>query len=561
MANITVEDFADFNNSSPTNSPDSPGHTADLIDHGLEDDEVSVSGSARNSSDPDEAVFDQPSRHSSPRTSNGSDNDMSILESPNTSQRHPSSPPTPPKTRSRFRNPSSVRAMQTDITPPHISIPSSRPRKSLYTPSRQPTPRSLRSQNSAIRCTPSKLSPSKRMKKEYPLVLLHITLLPLPSHYTPSILEEVLPPTILENWTLLREKLTSTVLERGVLIPHPREDYDLLEERLLESLELKQPRILKCGHFHLSAEEAQEIEDKDSGAEDSDTENDADICPDCHRRIRDGSHGDTGTGSRRWDIKIFAANGLMRAGAWGAAWKEMERVDVEVLPWMEEHIKRELDFRREEEQRLKSEQQAQAREEGIGGLDDERLKEIYGQNVNTQDFVDGLVNEDPVQRDAAIRPPKRRRSSSSSSPTASNRQRSSPREEIPLWHLLRNYLYLAAQDRRNLAIFLLSALVLFLTTMGGGFSSKPPAAPPQSLNPLASHDILPTPAVNIASSATETLSNAAIVVENSASSSIPSLASEAKEQEGPAEEPGDAESEAHFWTESAEETASELLSD
>ena len=400
------------------------------------------------------------------------------------------------------------------------------------------------------------------MKKEYPLVLLHITLLPLPSHYTPSILEGVLPPTILENWTLLREKLTSTVLERGVLIPHPREDYDVLEERLLESLELKQPRILKCGHFHLSPEEAEDIGNVDSGAEDSDTENDADICPDCHRRIRDGSHGDTGTGSKRWDIKIFAANGLMRAGAWGAAWKEMERVDVEVLPWMEEHIKRELDFRREEEQRLKGEQQAQARDEGVGGLDDERLREIYGQSVNTQDFVDGLFNEDPVHRDAAIWPPKRRLSSSS--PKASNRQRRSPREEIPLRHLLRNYLYLAAQDRRNLAIFLLSALVLFLTTMGGGFSSKPPAAPPpppQSLNPLASHDLLPTPAVDIASSATQALSNAATVVENSASSSIPSLASEAKEEEGPPEEPEDAESEAHFWTESIEETASELLSD
>ena len=44
--------------------------------------------------------------------------------------------------------------------------------------------------------------------------------------------------------------MTQTILERGALIPQPRENYKLLEERLLKSLELKVPRILKYGHFY-----------------------------------------------------------------------------------------------------------------------------------------------------------------------------------------------------------------------------------------------------------------------------------------------------------------------
>jgi len=34
------------------------------------------------------------------------------------------------------------------------------------------------------------------------------------------VLESVLPGYILENWKLLQEKATETVLERGILIPH-----------------------------------------------------------------------------------------------------------------------------------------------------------------------------------------------------------------------------------------------------------------------------------------------------------------------------------------------------
>ena len=82
----------------------------------------------------------------------------------------------------------------------------------------------------------------KKVKQGFPLVSLHVTLLPIPVSYSPAIMQKVLPHQILENWKLIQEKVTNTVLERGILIPHPRDEYELLEERLLESLELKVPK-------------------------------------------------------------------------------------------------------------------------------------------------------------------------------------------------------------------------------------------------------------------------------------------------------------------------------
>ncbi|KAL8972108.1 MAG: hypothetical protein Q9183_000719 [Haloplaca sp. 2 TL-2023] len=433
------------------------------------DDAASVSGSAPQSSGPDEAVFDHPlSHHSSPRTSHHSDDDESISsffpgsrEDSFAPEKQPSSPYTPLKMRSPFRNPSSVCAMQMETTPPpHIPLSSSQSRGMFPTPSRRGTPKSTRSAHSGMRMSPSKMSPSKRtnVKKEYPLVLLHVTLLPVPRIYSPEVMEQVLPAYILENWKVLREKATDTVLERGVLIPHPKEDYDLLEERLLESLDLKLPRILKCGHFHLDADEdadAAGFDEKDYDDED----NDADICGDCGRRVRDDKYG-SGTGSRRWDIKVYAANGLMRAGAWGAAWREMERVDVEIVPWMDDQVKRELTLRTEEERNNAAflQQKTVAKADQGSTMDEERMREIYG--GETSAFAD-------QQPEQASTSPARQ-------PDYQNRV------EIPLQDLLKNYLLAAAQDRKNIAIFVLSIFVLYMSFMASG--SKPalplPVHPP-----------------------------------------------------------------------------------
>ena len=481
-----IEDFPDYHNRQSlhdidvnlSSSPQALDHSVDNLGREVDDDEASLSGSQHHSSGPDEAVFDQPTRTSSPRTSNGSEDEISILDSHYELPNHTSSPFTPFKTRSPFRNPSSVRAIQLDTTPPHLISPSSQQRHKTYTPSRQGTPRSVRSHRNTISMSsPSKLGPTKKLKKEYPLVLLHLTLLPIPLIYSQQTMESVLPPSILENWKLLLEKATPTVLERGILIPHPKEDYDLLEERLLESLELKTPRILKCGHFHLSAEEEADIlaagEESDS---DNDDTNNADICLDCGRRIRDGRFGTAGEGNKRWNIKLFAANGLMRAGAWSAAWREMERVDVEILPWMEEDMKRELELRREEEEeKIRSEQQQipMEREEGVAGLDDERLREIYGDGAigrggDPQAFVDGFGETTPLP---TPKKPSRRR----------HRKRN---EETPLSDLLVEYIHHALEDRRNIAIFILSVIVLFLSLR------SPP--PPRLALHTANQDVFPT---------------------------------------------------------------------
>lgn len=527
MEQTSIEDFQDYHNQQAIK----PAKT-DHMEGSFDDDEASLSGSAHHS--PDEAVFDRPSRTSSPRTSHGSEDDISVLESSYEPPNH-TSPFTPLKARSRFRNPSSVRAMQMDTTPPHIATPSSQQRQRLYTPSQHGTPRSARSHRSVI-SSPSKLSPAKKVKKEYPLVLLHVTLLPMPLSYSPEILETVLPPSILANWKLLQEKATDTVLERGILIPHPKEDYDLLEERLLESLELKIPRILKCGHFHLSPEEEADIAAESDSEAETDA-HDADICLDCGRRIRDGKFGSAGTGSKRWDIKLFAANGLMRAGAWSAAWREMERVDVEILPWMEEDMKRELELRREEDERARAEQAQAQREEGIGGLDDARLREIYGHDA--QAFVDGLGDEMP----AAAPTPQR---THTKVPMGS-------KEEAPLWDLLREYMYHATQDRRNLAILFLSIVILFLS-MGSSASNRSYTQVQDMVHmsrtpPIAQASTYGTDPLSKASASV--MSAASSTPSSSSSSSPPPLESQEREEQN----------EPSSWSETAEDVASEMLED
>ena len=320
-----------------------------------------------------------------------------------------------------------------------------------------------------MRMTPSKLSPTKRanVKKEYPLVLLHVTLLPIPKIYSAMVMDQVLPSYLLENWKILHEKATDTVLERGILIPHPKEDYDLLEERLLESLDLRTPRILKCGHFHLDPDEEADIAGSDS--EDDEGDEDADICEDCGRRVRDGRYG-SGSGSRRWDIKVFAANGLMRAGAWGAAWREMERVDIEIIPWMEDEVKRELALRTEEERKHTAlvQEETLRQSEQRPNRDEDRLREIYGNDVPT--FPDPKPKQTPrSQPDQAVH----------------QRQ-----DEIPLRDLLRDYLIAASQDRKNIAIFVLTIFVLYLS---------------MAWNPTSVHDISPHPTMASVGPALSTL--------------------------------------------------------
>jgi hypothetical protein len=142
-----------------------------------------------------------------------------------------------------------------------------------------------------------------------------------------------------------------TVFERGILLPHPQNDYEILEERLLEALDLpmrRRARILECGHYLGPSNEMSLTEDSESESEDEDSYYDGKPkrasfnrthwCSTCHSDIRYDSLGP----GKIFRVKVYASNGLMKAGAWEACWKEMERVDVELEPILEPGVQEEL---------------------------------------------------------------------------------------------------------------------------------------------------------------------------------------------------------------------------
>ena len=416
--------------------------------------------SIHNSSGSDERVFDETTNfttESSPHTSEHSADEFSELEESREQeclQGSGRSHPFIPKTRSPFRNPSSVRALQLDTTPPHLLSSSQSYHYNLKLPSRNSTPRSVRSHYSNVP-SPTKLSSGKKLVKEHPLVLLHVTILPTSLPYSQSIMENILPSHVLESYKLLLGKITVTVLERGILIPHPKDDFGLLEERLLESLELQVPRILECGHFHSDQAHVRQVEPSDSEGE---SDRDEDLCDDCGRRVKDGIFG-AGRGKSRWNIKVYAANGLMRAGAWTAAWSEMERIDVEVSPWIEEDLQRQMNILKMEELRhhdaVNLQDQEDQQEPRGTSLDEERRREIYG-DVEPHHEHELSKNEkmfsENVPKQGVFRDPL---------PHSSHRQSFSA--DTPLSTLLLTYLQVLMQDKKNIAIGVLIAVVVYLS--------------------------------------------------------------------------------------------------
>ncbi|TLD27769.1 hypothetical protein E2P81_ATG11057 [Venturia nashicola] len=305
-------------------------------------------------------------------------------------------PYTPKKgPRAAFRSPSSVRALQMD-SPPSFASPRSggaarrydRYESGMTSPSsarryRPDTPSSLRSgsvmrqgyvessqrSHRSDRGAPSTYD-QQTPQRTGPIVLLHITLLPCSSpEYSAKSMKELAPAYVTENWRLLQEKLTDTVLDRGLLISHPGDEFDLLEERVLETLDLCPPRITACGHYYGGDSDS----GNDSGVADvrrdskqvraicsspHEEVDEEDVCHQCDQYMRLPGKG-VGAGSRKWSVKIFAANGLMKASAWQAACSDMERVDVEIEPWMPDDVKRALDARlieEEEEERIQADQ-------------------------------------------------------------------------------------------------------------------------------------------------------------------------------------------------------------
>jgi hypothetical protein len=322
------------------------------------------------------------------------------------------------KERPRFRNPESVRAMQMSSPPPLLAQQTSQERLNgaykLATPSRNgraetPVSRQSGSRRRSIRESTSTRPPPT--PQQAPLVLLHVTILPMQVPYSHDIMTRIMPDWLVENYKLLEEKLQDIILmRRGLLIPHPRDEYDLLEERILESLELKAPRILPCGHF-VPPEDDYERETEDDVASVSDentgrgsrmsggtlaeasssAQGDHSMCIDCHRELKKPGKG-VGAGTRKWDIKIYAANGLMRAAAWEACWNDMERCDVEIHPWVPEEVRKTL------ESRAREEQEADKRKQQYTG---ELQRQIQEAAAKTK-ILEEEANEKKRQEDADL---------------------------------------------------------------------------------------------------------------------------------------------------------------
>jgi hypothetical protein len=292
------------------------------------------------------------------------------------------------------------------------------------------------------------LSPrSSKIKKEFPLVLLHCSLLPpvLPIKTRISdaaLLQAVLPEEYWMRWELLSDKITNDleVQSRGVLIPHPKADYELLEERLLESLELAKPR-LRSGHFY-GHENVDEVDESESDAE---TAKQGTKCQDCGNRVMEDLARD-----RIWEVKVYAANGLMRAGAWAAAWNEMEKVDIEVGVCLPEEIRRKVDERC---LHLGAGPGVEADEVAADEPTDaeRRRREIYGS-----------VRDDPQEKGDGFFEPSHPYDAvhQENFTTQHHSQHPASAPMVELKQLLINYVRALARDKRNVAIAILSFAVL-----------------------------------------------------------------------------------------------------
>jgi hypothetical protein len=342
-------------------------------------------------------------------------NAYSLLPEPLTITPSPN-PHTPSNVLSRpaFRTPSSVRAMQ--MSSPTPSIFSGSPRSS-----KRPTVSRLGTPNAHNQSPTKNKTPTRfKAKKEYPLVLLHVTVLPLQwssGDALDAVGGEGLPRElqgVKESWKLLKKILGDTVLERGILLPHPQDSYEVLEERLLEALELPvRPRakILSCGHY-LGPDDAGDSS-SDDGSENEDNTRMVGSrerwCDICDREVKCEEIGISGK-QKRFTVKVYASNGLMRAGAWAAAWREMERVDVEIEPFVPSHLTPLMDSlmtfhaqplptqglnqgladrqheSHESEPRLQEEEAMRRRER-----EEERMREIYGDSPPAASVFDDMI--------------------------------------------------------------------------------------------------------------------------------------------------------------------------
>ncbi|KAK3117776.1 hypothetical protein LTR53_000464 [Teratosphaeriaceae sp. CCFEE 6253] len=381
-------------------------------------------------------------------------------------------PYVPPLIRPSFMRPESVRRMQMRSPPPYRNSPRQSVLRHNSGRSRTGTPRSAQArgsprpklgrQGSGVTEDGSILS-----EHEFPLVLLHATILPIVLPWCTDAVRDLLPDGVRADLHLLQSKVTETVLARGLLIPHPRDEFEMLEARILEALELQEERVTKCGHFRAtsrgsSSSTGSEGCDSGLGSSVDGSLADMDICSTCSRPIQSSKSG-VSVGGRKWNIKVYAANGLMRAPAWAAAWQDMERVDVEILPGIEEGVRKQLHERDEhyaavEADRAHRERRDQDLRELAEGRAYQRASRAMPMEVSPHQLLE-LDRRELDRKQGASEP------TTSSSPGAALSANDFPQvyaaSQVPLSVLLKNYIFLLAQDRRNMAVFFLALLTLW----------------------------------------------------------------------------------------------------
>ncbi|KAI1135856.1 hypothetical protein F5Y05DRAFT_393554 [Hypoxylon sp. FL0543] len=418
-----------------------------------------------------------------------------------------------------FRTPSDVRAMQMSSPTPSVLGSPRSTKKHFPTVSRLGTPSNPAQYSAKKMSTP----PRFKVRREAPLVLLHVTLLPLRwawGHLLNNVDTDELSDqakSLRDSWRLLQDRVGDTVIERGILLGHPQNDYELLEERLLEALELplrRRARILECGHYLGPSNEGNTSEDEESedewGSVRSRAGDRRHWCSTCKNEIRYDSLG----AGKTFRVKVYASNGLMKAGAWAACWKEMERVDAELEPIVEPVVQDELvrlaaahqeeaEIAKEVAQQL--EEQHQKEQADLLGShyaaspppeserarspisaeerlrrDEERLREIYGHTPPPSS--PRMPSREPsVHPDQGSYMPPPSPSPNSHSPREEGYEQKEAAQHgyqnASLPELMLQSVRVLMQDRKNVIIFTLSVFVLLLALRNSPAPAEPAYEP------------------------------------------------------------------------------------
>ncbi|RYO93277.1 hypothetical protein DL762_001226 [Monosporascus cannonballus] len=421
--------------------------------------------------------------------------------------------------RSPFRTSSDVRAIQMS-SPAHSGPASPRSGGRRYLP----TVSRLASPSGSAQYSPKRTPPRLKPRKEAPLVLLHCTLLPL--RWVWGDLVNSLEVAALSDkakalrdaWRILQDRMGDTTCERGILLGHPQSDYEVLEERLLDALELplrRRARILECGHYLGPANEPSTAGGGEGG-DDYYSDSEYEYGSYAEDRASGAARGSKAGGDRRhwcatckseiryealgpgrvFRVKVYASNGLMKADAWATCWREMERVDVEIEPIVQAAVQDELvrlaaskqeeaEIAHEGAQQFKEEKKAAEKEKqrgrSRGGTrkfqarvnspsaeeaemephpgdrrrrGEERLRGVYG------DSAQPTAEEHP--REATPEPHPDAYASPPEDPYEHMESRRRKMEGASLPQLLLQSIRLLVQDRKNIAIIALSAFVVLL---------------------------------------------------------------------------------------------------